>query len=458
MHLSGIAAAWTNIVPKLSPWCIMASIESRNGSTRIVFRHNGRRHKFTIGDVDAQTAEIYRSSTDELLRLLKRNFVSVPAGSSIEDFMYHRGKPPEKPAATNGQAEQSLTLETLRDTYYRSQQKKLEQTTLIGISLHFRHLVRILGGANRVADLKRADLQRYVDKRSQEWIDPNVYRRKRREKEATRPRRNFTKPRPSKAEPPDKPKRHPSAATIKKEIVTLRTAWNWARRHLELAPEFPGTRLDYAKIAEGLPFMTWDEAERRIAAGDDPDEVWGCVYLRPREIAELLAWVSKRPVSPWVYPIFCFAAHTGTRRSEIVRVLPSDVDLASGGVTIREKKRDKTRTTTRRVPLTPFLKDVLADWVQRRGNGKMLFCKDNGQAILPGEITNYFIRTLRTGKWNVLRGMHVFRHSFISAMASKGIDQRIIDSFVGHCTDEQRRRYAHLYPDVQQHAMQSVFG
>jgi integrase len=71
---------------------------------------------------------------------------------------------------------------------------------------------------------------------------------------------------------------------------------------------------------------------------------------------------------------------------------------------------------------------------------------------------NYFDRALRVSKWNVLRGLHVFRHSFISAMASSGIDQRIIDSFVGHCTEEQRRRYAHLYPNVQQQAMQNVFG
>jgi integrase len=127
-------------------------------------------------------------------------------------------------------------------------------------------------------------------------------------------------------------------------------------------------------------------------------------------------------------------------------------------VTIREKKRDKSKTTTRRVPLTPFLKEVLADWMKERGKGKTLFCKSDGKEISPREAMNYFDRVLRVSKWKVLRGLHVFRHSFISAMASKGIDQRIIDSFVGHCTDEQRRRYAHMYPDVQQEAMREVFG
>src|SRR4029079_17093721 len=106
---------------------------------------------------------------------------------------------------------------------------------------------------------------------------------------------------------------------------------------------------------ESLPFMTWEEAERRIAAGDDREAIWECVYLRMNEVAELLVWVKGRPVSPWVYPMFVFAAHTGARRSEIVRALPSDVDLEHGFVTIREKKRDQRKLTTRRVPLTPLL-------------------------------------------------------------------------------------------------------
>ncbi|MDB5307132.1 MAG: site-specific tyrosine recombinase XerC [Gemmataceae bacterium] len=167
---------------------------------------------------------------------------------------------------------------------------------------------------------------------------------------------------------------HPSAATIRKEVVSLRTAWNWARSHLGLGEEFPGRDLDYAKTQESLPFMTWEEAERRVRAGDDPDKVWECVYLRPAEIGDLLAWVKARPVSPWVYPMICFAAHTGARRSEIVRALPSDLDLAGGVVTIREKKRGKRKHTTRRVPLSPFLKGVLEDWVANRAAGKTLFC------------------------------------------------------------------------------------
>jgi integrase len=438
----------------------MASLESRSGSWRVIFCYKGRRRYFTVGEVSAADAALYKASTEELLRLISRNLITIPSGCTIEDFMFHRGKPPEHAAAVAA-GQKELTLEELREAYFKSQGRKLEQTSLDGIRLHFDHLERILGGKSVVPLLARADLQRYVDKRAGEWIDPEVYRRKRREKAAlAKPKRKYVrKNAPPKApEAPERPKRHPSAATIKKEIVSLRTAWNWARRHLGLSEEFPGSHLDYAKTEESLPFMTWEEAERRVAAGDDPEKVWDSVYLRPGEVAQLVEWVRGRPVSPWVYPMFVFAAHTGARRSEVVRALPSDVDLTVGVVTIREKKRDKRKLTTRRVPMTPFLKEVLADWIEKRSDGKTLFCKGDGKAITPREAHNYFQRGLRLSKWGVLKGWHVFRHSFISALASKGVDQRIIDDLVGHSTEEQRRRYRHLFPDVKEQAVLGVFG
>jgi hypothetical protein len=47
---------------------------------------------------------------------------------------------------------------------------------------------------------------------------------------------------------------------------------------------------------------------------------------------------------------------------------------------------------------------------------------------------------------------------FISACAGKAVDQRLIDEWVGHTTEEMRRRYRHLYPSAQQDALKTVFG
>jgi len=425
-----------------------------------MFRYKKEQHTFWLGEVKEREAKATADKVDYWLMRLKQKLVSLPPGCDVVTFVQHDGKPLEH-AAKLAAERKELTLEALRDAYFKSQKIKQEETSLDGIALHFKHLARILGPKRLTSTMTRPDLQAYVNKRAGEWIDPEVYRRKRREKAAlAKPKRKYVRKNapPKPPEPPERPKRHPSSGTINKELISLRTAWNWARRHLGLREEFPGGGLDYAKTEESLPYMTWEEAERRIASGDDPEKVWEAVYLRPNEVAELLEWVKARPVSPWVYPIFCFAAHTGARRSEIVRALPSDVDLVNSVVTIREKKHDKRKLTTRRVPLTPFLKEVLTGWIASRAKGGTFFCKGGGKTITPREAHNYFQRGHRLSKWSVLKGWHVFRHSFISALASKGVDQRIIDDVVGHQTEEQRRRYRHLYPDVKQHAIEAVFG
>ena len=57
----------------------------------------------------------------------------------------------------------------------------------------------------------------------------------------------------------------------------------------------------------------------------------------------------------------------------------------------------------------------------------------------------------------MLRGWHVLRHSFVSNAAAAGIDQRLIDSWGGHQTEEMRRRYRHLIPSVEQEAISKMF-
>jgi site-specific recombinase XerD len=71
---------------------------------------------------------------------------------------------------------------------------------------------------------------------------------------------------------------------------------------------------------------------------------------------------------------------------------------------------------------------------------------------------DYFKRALEGSKWEKARGWHVFRHSFCSNCASAGIDQRLINAWVGHQTEEMVKRYRHLVPDQQQKAIAEVFN
>jgi hypothetical protein len=66
---------------------------------------------------------------------------------------------------------------------------------------------------------------------------------------------------------------HVSGITVKKELDTFRSAWNWACRMRMVEGGFPSRGLVYPKGEEKLPFMTWEEIERRIQAGGNPDEL-----------------------------------------------------------------------------------------------------------------------------------------------------------------------------------------
>ncbi len=76
---------------------------------------------------------------------------------------------------------------------------------------------------------------------------------------------------------------------------------------------------------------------------------------------------------PFIYPMFVFAAHTGARRSEMVRSEIDDIDFAGATVLIREKKRVRGKLSTRRVPLSPLLVRVMRDWIDNHPGGRYTF-------------------------------------------------------------------------------------
>src|SRR5208337_2462379 len=126
--------------------------------------------------------------------------------------------------------------------------------------------------------------------------------------------------------------------------------WNWASRMGHVKGDFPNGGLVYPKAQDKPPFMTWKEIERRIKAGGDPEELWEALYLTEPEIDDFLDFFQNRKAPFWVYPMCVMAAHTGARRSEMMRAERQDVNFAGGVITIREKKRVRGRLTTRRVP------------------------------------------------------------------------------------------------------------
>jgi integrase len=150
------------------------------------------------------------------------------------------------------------------------------------------------------------------------------------------------------------------------------------------------------------------------------------------------------------------------------RVRVDDVDSISGTVLLHEKKPARGWRTIRRVPLSAFVQTVLRDWLAVHPGEQQLFCqvevirskthREEPIAVTRDEAHDHFRRALAESAWGVLRGWHVLRHSFASNCAAAGIDQRVINEWMGHQTEEMVRRYRHLCPEQQRQAIDMVFG
>ena len=85
-----------------------------------------------------------------------------------------------------------------------------------------------------------------------------------------------------------------------------------------------------------------------------------------------------------------------------------------------------------------------------------------GRQTAPGALTrneahDHFQRLIKDSKWDKMKGWHVLRHSFISICAADKVDQRMLQQWVGHLSEETHRRYLHLIPSKEQHAIANVF-
>jgi integrase len=408
----------------------MAGIRKKGDAYYCTFRFQGRRYYFTVGNVPEAQALAKGAEVDETLGLIERGRLNVPEGVSLEEFVAAGGKAPVVAVRP-----ETVTTRNLIDRYLATHANgTIEENSLGTAKTHLNQFIKTVGERFRIQGLTLADLQGHVDRRRKKGVSP---------------------------------------VTLKKAIATVRACWNWAVHGGLLKGTFPGRGLRFPKEEEKEPFRTFAEIEAIIAA-ENPDEerlevLWECLYLTRPEIEEFLVHVREHGTLPWVYPMVAFAAYTGARRSEMLRALATDVDLAGRIVIVREKKRVKGKRSTRTAPLTPKLAVVLREWLAVKPESPFLFCQSQrvtrsktkrtgATPVTKDEAHDHFKRTVEDSKWKVLRGYHVLRHSFISALASQGVDQRVIDEVVGHQSEEQRKRYRHLYPGVMREAIEGVFG
>jgi integrase len=106
--------------------------------------------------------------------------------------------------------------------------------------------------------------------------------------------------------------------------------------------------------------------------------------------------------------------------------------------------------------MSAFLLKTLKTWLAVHSGSEVFHF--NGRPVRPVKAHKHLHATLKGSKWDKIKGWHVLRHSFASNCAAEGIDQRLIDEWLGHQTEQMSKRYRHLFPEKQRSALQRVFG
>lgn len=392
-----------------------------SGPYHIEFRFQGQKFQRSLRTNSKRDAKRIASVVEQTADYVSLGVLSLPPNATSDDtwrFLVSGGKllPTEK-----REAEANATLEQASVEYLDSYPTgSKEENTIRTERTHLAHLERILGDKKTIRSVTALDIQSYVKKRQKE---PGLRGNK------------------------------VSATTISKELATFDLLWKYGVSRSWCENASPTKLVPKPRASQKLPFMTVEEIERRVSRGGLSEaeiaEHWDALFLRENEIGEVLADLrvasTSLPHARYIYPAIAFCAYTGARRSEMFRALIDDVN---GRVLIREKKRSQEHQITfREVPLHSELESILSKWLDQHPGGQHLFCRRAGKAIEGKTSQDGLKAALRKSEWKQIRGYHVFRHSFATNLARHGTDQRIIDSWMGHQTEEMRQRYRHLFPE-----------
>ncbi len=197
-----------------------------------------------------------------------------------------------------------------------------------------------------------------------------------------------------------------STETVRRELGLLQTILRYA--HREWSMPMADALIQVRKPAAGR------HRTRRIAPG---------------EMRLLLA-----ALDPKFHGLVLFALETGLRRGELVRLEPTDIDLASSLLVVREAKNGYPRT----IPLTPVAVAILQSLPCREGHRIFEWS--------PRAIQMRWYRAVRRAGIEDLH-FHDLRHEAVSRFFEAGLSIPEVALISGHRDPRMLFRYTHLRPE-----------
>lgn len=180
-------------------------------------------------------------------------------------------------------------------------------------------------------------------------------------------------------------------------------------------------------------------------------------YLKINEYQSLLK-VIKETASPFFkdrdLAIFSLFLATGIRVSELVGLELKNVDLDAQFIKVR-RKGNKEQS----IPLNDEVTDILKTYLKNRPEvevNKIFISKKKG-AIQPNTLYCLSKKYLSlAGIEKNKHGLHLYRHSFLSALLAKDVSPVLLQELAGHRSFETTRRYLHINNHQTQEAVSKI--
>ncbi len=384
------------------------------------FSYGGREYKKSLKTRNRSAADAVIHQIEVMLHRLCTGQLALPTDADPAEFILSAGSrcsQPGRPASVG------LTLAKVVESYLGAMQLRISANYLSSQTTHLNHLRKHLKQRfnQPISQITTADLNHFLEERL----------------------------------------KIRDANTVAKERITLIQFFKWCvqQRHLSQSPADPLSPIKAGR--EQPPFRTRSEIEQAIARPGIDQSVaadeWDRLYLSVAEVGDLLALVERNSLQKTSYLLHAIPAYTGMRRGEVLRLRWSDVDLQQGYLVAKSLKQSRSlREVSRHIDIHPRLMPILRQWQTQSSRGQFVICDPESLRPLEPSVANrLFWQPMRNTDWclnsasNWFKvGFHTYRHSFASNLAAAGVDQRIIDEFMGHTTEAMRKRYRHLFPII----------
>jgi integrase len=161
-------------------------------------------------------------------------------------------------------------------------------------------------------------------------------------------------------------------------------------------------------------------------------------FLADEERTSLLE-ACKASSNPYLYAVVLLALSTGMRKSEILNLTWSDVNLTGGRITLHKTKNKERRV----VPLVGKAHTTLKEFAKVRPINSDLLFPSKVKPSVPMDIKSAWTKALEEAEIEDFK-FHDLRHTAASYLAMNGASLAEIAEVLGHKTLQMVQRYAHL--------------